>query len=185
MSAVNVDDTFAEAGSCPSATREAFDADLQLLVNTPTVTGPKDLQSDFVAVTDNPTVFICTTPPLPSLVTFAPGQLNVTTEPTDFVLLHNGITFTYDNGADIIVYNKSGPTTTVPMTIGTTVKTCNNDECALVFDDSGNFAKYVKGTLLWSTNTTNVGHSLAFMNEPPWVVITDTSGKTVWNAVNE
>ncbi|KAH8819339.1 hypothetical protein F5884DRAFT_760282 [Xylogone sp. PMI_703] len=184
LSGVNVDNKVAEAGNCHEATRQAFNNNYHAIYNGPTVTGSKTLQSDFVEVTNGPTFFICTTPPLPNQISWALGQLSVSTEPTDFATLHGGYTLTFDNGANIIVYNNSGPSTVVPFTLGTTVSDCQGDLCSLEWQGDGNWVKYYNGSPIWNTATQGKGHTLTAFNTPPWFQISDASGKVIWKATD-
>lgn len=177
-----MDTSFADDASCGNPVRALFDANIHLSYYPPGLTGPTDLQSDFIQSTDNPMYFICTSPPLNNSVTFGKGELTVTTVPDTFVTLHNAIEFVFDSVSNIIVYNNTGLTTLVPWTSGDTVSSCGS-LCELVFQDDGNFVKYYNNAPLWASGTETIGETLECLNQSPWIQIYDATGEVVWDAV--
>jgi hypothetical protein len=177
VSAVGVDQDFAEDANCSPATGAAFAANQHLLWNQPSVSGATNLQSGFIEHTDFPSFFICPTPPLPNQQTWAAGALSVTTEPTTFSQLHN-FKFIFDTSAHLIV-QESG---VVITNVGATT-TCNN-ECGLFFQSDGNLVKRLNTTAFWASNTANRGSTLTVMNTSPWLKIENSAGAVIWDAVN-
>lgn len=178
MTGVGSNSAFSEDGNCPAATKMAFNANQHLLWNSPSVTGPMNLQSGFVQHTDYPSFFICPTPPLPSQQVWANGALLVNTVPTTFSQFHNGFNFVFDNSAHLIVYDNG----VVVTTIGSTA-TCNF-ECTLNFQGDGNLVKRLNGSAFWASNTANRGSTLTSMNTSPWLEIKDKTGAVIWDGVN-
>ncbi|KAM0462657.1 hypothetical protein ACHAPV_003481 [Trichoderma viride] len=178
VTGVSSNSAFSEAGNCPAATKTAFNANQHLLWNSPSVTGPTNLQSGFVQHTDYPSFFICPTPPLPSTQVWTNGTLAVNTVPTTFSTLHNGFNFVFDDSAHLIVYDNG----VVATTIGSTT-TCNG-QCTLDFQGDGNLVKRLSGSAFWASNTANRGATLTSLNTSPWLEIKDTTGAVIWDGVN-
>lgn len=178
VTGVGSNSAFSEAGNCPAATKTAFSANQHLVWNSPSVTGPTNLQAGFVQHTDYPSFFICPTPPLPSQQVWTNGTLVVDTVPTTFSGLHNGFNFVFDDSAHLIVYDNG----VVATTIGSTA-TCNS-QCTLDFQGDGNLVKRLSGSAFWASNTANQGATLTSMNTSPWLEIKDKTGAVIWDGVN-
>ena len=182
MSQVGVDADFADDNECGTPVRTLFNQNAHLSYYPPGVTGPLDLQTDFMKSANNPTYFICTTTPLNSSVTFARGSLSIDVTPDYFATLHGGYQFVLDSSANLIVYNNSGDSTVVPYASGYTVPVCG-PYCLLAFESDGNLVKYYNGTVLSASGTEGVGVSLECINQSPWMQIYNSVGQVIWDAV--
>lgn len=167
---------------CSSGVQALFNENVHLVFNPNGLSGLSSVQTNFVQDTNNSSNFICTTPPLPSTMTFGLGELFlVAGQDGNVAYLHNTF-IAYSSDSNIIVYSGAGtPSTTVEWVSGHTVQACT--DCTMTFGTDGNLATFQQNTILWSSGTSGVGHVFKVLNEAPWLQILDASGNSVWEAV--
>ncbi|QKX53895.1 uncharacterized protein TRUGW13939_00975 [Talaromyces rugulosus] len=181
----NPNSAFSESNDCSAATKALWTENAHLSYYPAGLTGSSNLQTDFVAAKNNATAFLCTTAPLPASVSYAPNELNVGPGST-LANLHNGIVTNYQGDNNIVTSNTSTGDYVTLWASGNTSSTCGSDAtaCSCVFQSDGNFVTDVSGQAQFSSGTTNTGHTLTFLNQSPWIQITDESGKVVWTTAD-
>jgi hypothetical protein len=169
--------------SCSSAVQTLFNKNVHLVYYPSGLTGSSTLQTGFVQDANNASHFICTTPPLPSTLTYGLGQLSLVAGQNDIVAqLHGDVFIAYQSDSNIVVYgNAETSSSVVEWSSGHSVQACT--DCHISFGADGNLATYQQNTILWSSGTSGVGHTLKCLNQAPWLQILDVSGKSVWAAV--
>lgn len=147
--------------------------------------GTSDLQSGFVAADANSTNFICTTPPLPSSVSYGLNELNVGIN-TVLANLHNNILTQYQGDSNIVTYNTTGGNYNAVWSSGHTSSVCGTSStaCSCDFQGDGNFVTYADGVAEFVSGTENEGYLLTFINESPWIQITNSAGAVVWDTTD-
>lgn len=181
MSGVNSPSSgYSDSNSCNAATKLLWSESAHLSYYPSGLVGTYTLQSSFVAASANSTNFICTTPLLPTSVTYRLNDLNVG---VNYVLanLHDNIYTSYQGDNNIVVYNTATGTAVVEWASGHTDSACSTTSmCTCEFQGDGNFVTYVDGVAQWSSGTANEGHTVTFLNESPWIEIANAAGAVIW-----
>ncbi|KAF3396760.1 hypothetical protein DPV78_008258 [Talaromyces pinophilus] len=176
---------YSDANSCVTATRDLWEQSAHLAYYPSGLTGTSNLQSGFVAAASNSTNFICTTPPLPSSVSYGLNELAAAPN-TVLANLHKSILTQYQGDNNIVTYNTSTGEYVAVWSSGHTSTVCESDPsaCSCNFQGDGNWVTYLSGVAQFSTNTANEGQLLTFLNESPWIEITNSAGEVVWDTTD-
>lgn len=176
---------YSDANSCVTATRDLWDQNAHLVYYPAGLTGTNNLESGFVAADGNSTNFICTTPSLPSSVSYGLNELAAAPN-TVLANLHNSILTQYQGDSNIVTYNTSTGDYVAIWSSGHTSTVCESDPsaCSCNFQGDGNWVTYVSGVAQFVTNTENEGQLLTFLNESPWIEITNSAGEVVWDTTD-
>ncbi|CAL5871231.1 uncharacterized protein PFLUO_LOCUS5479 [Penicillium psychrofluorescens] len=175
---------YSDSSSCSAATKALWSESAHLSYYPAGLIGTNSLQSGFVAASANSTNFICTTPLLPASITYGLNGLSVGVNNV-LANLHNNIYTSYQGDSNIVVYNSSTGTAVVEWASGHTDSACSTTStCTCDFQGDGNFVTYADGAALWSSGTTNEGHNVTFLNESPWIEITNAAGAVIWTTAD-
>jgi hypothetical protein len=138
-----------------------------------------------VAATQNSTNFICTTPLLPSSITYGLNELSIYPN-TVIANLQNNIYTQYQGDNNIVVYNSATGSAVSEWASGHTSTVCSTEptECTCNFQGDGNFVTYVDGVAQFVTGTQNEGYTLTFLNEDPWIEIKNEAGTVIWTTAD-
>jgi hypothetical protein len=177
--------SFSESNGCRAATKALWSANDRLVYYPTGLTGTSDLQSGFIASSANATNFICTTPPLPSSISYEANSLNVGINSV-LAQLHNNILTQFQGDGNIVTYNTSTGSAVPVWSSGHTSSVCGTSStaCTCDFQGDGNWVTYANGQPQFLSNTAGQGHTLTFLNQEPWVEITDASGAVIWTTAN-
>ncbi|MCJ1251674.1 hypothetical protein MMC30_008909 [Trapelia coarctata] len=177
--------SFADASTCVSDIQTLFNADDSLVYYPAGLTGFKNLQSNFVPATANITNFLCTTPPLPSSITYMLNSLAIASDAPPFAKLH-GVIMQYQGDSNVVVYNTTNPSGWQPVwASGHTVASCGSPSlCSLNFQGDGNLVTYYNHTPLWSSGTAGTGQKMVCLDAAPWIEILDAAGNVIWDTTH-
>ena len=184
MSGVHSPNTdFSDASLCSTEVQNSFDAGDRLIVYRPSVAGPLTLQSDFVSIPTNGTHWLCLSKPLPTSLSFAPGEISVTGAAGKGViadLSHFRVQLQGDGNT--VGYDTTGGVNTPRWSTGHLRNGCGDDgsQCKVEFGSDGNFSETDSQGLLWTSATGGRGSSFVLYNDEPWVEIKDAQGTTIW-----
>lgn len=178
------DSSFSDDGSCSAAVQTLWSETAHLTYYPAGLLGSNNLQSGFVSSSANATNFICTTPSLPTSVSYGLNELNVGVN-TVLASLHGDIITQYQGDNNIVVYDTSSGSYVVEWASGHTSSSCSSGTaCNCAFQGDGNLVTYVGGVAEWATNTENEGYQLTFLNQSPWIQITNQAGSVVWTTAD-
>lgn len=174
---------------CSFAVQTIFNQSSSLVYYPAGISGTKNLQSDFVAAASNVNDFLCTSPPLPSSLTFSPNGLVSPADSGPFARLHGGIIMQYQGDGNTVVLDYSGANGgVVKWASGHTIPnggSCSSpNTCDLVFQGDGNLVSYYNGSPLWASGTNPQGQSMVCLNHAPWIQILNTSGSVIWTTTD-
>ena len=173
--------TFADPSSCSAQVQSSFDANQELIVYAPSITGPSTLQPDFNNVPTNATVWLCLQHPLPDSASFEPGALTVTGKTSTVVDLHM-FHVQNQNDANLLGYDTTGGVWTRKFVSSVTSSNCGADgsSCVLKFQGDGNLVESDSVGPLWHSGTAGTGKTVVFSNAEPYLEVKDVSGATLW-----
>lgn len=180
---------FADDVGCSYAVQTIFNQASSLVYYTAGISGTKNLQSDFVAAASNVNDFLCTSPPLPSSLTFSPNGLISPADSGPFAKLHGGIIMQYQGDGNTVVLDYSGPNGgVVKWASGHAIPnggSCSSpNTCDLVFQGDGNLVSYYNGSPLWASGTNPQGQSMVCLNHAPWIQILNANGSVIWTTTD-
>lgn len=175
--------SFADASGCQAQGKASFNANEELIVYLPSVTGPLTLQSEFTDVPDNATIWMCLQHPLPSSLSFAAGGLSVTAAQSTVAQLENFHVQLQGDG-NLVGYAIDPVTSdwTPAWASNPQSSDCGGDGslCVITFGDDGDFVEHDGAGQLWDTATAGKGEAIVFSNASPYLQILDADGIPVW-----
>ncbi|KAM7218718.1 hypothetical protein V8F06_005872 [Rhypophila decipiens] len=174
--------TFADAGPCQPQVQTSFNANNQLVVYQPSISGPSTLQSNFISVPQNATNWLCLNHPLPSSKTFAVGTLSVNGRTSTVVELSHFHVQIQGDG-NLVGLDTTAGVWTVKWASGPQSSHCGADgsSCVLSFGATGDLAVSDAVGRLWHSDTAGSGATVVFENEAPYLQVKDGNGAVFWS----
>ena len=162
--------------------QDSFDANSQLVVYQPDLTGTSSLQSGFVSVPDNATNWLCLSHPLADSVTFAAGSPEITAANGGRVASLHGFYVQIQGNGNLVGYDDSTGSLVVKWATSVESSACGSDgsSCYVVMGGDGNYVEYDANGPIWSTGTQGEGSTVTFYNAEPYWEIKDASGNSIW-----
>lgn len=174
--------TFADASRCSAQVQDSFNANEQLVVYRPDLTGASDLQSGFVSVPDNATDWLCLQHPLPASMTFDAGSPGISAANGGIVADLDGFYVQVQTNGNLVGYKDSTGSDVAVWATSVYSTACGSDgsSCYVVMGGDGNFVEYDADGALWSTGTQGTGSTVTFYNAEPYWEVKDAAGNSIW-----
>lgn len=174
--------SFADAGRCQAQVQTSFNANNELIVYKPSISGASSIQSDFTSVPQNATNWLCLDHPLPSSKTFATGALSVNGHTSTVIdLAHFHVQIQGDG--NLVGLDTTNGVWTAKWASGPQSSHCGADgsSCVLSFGSTGDLAVLDSVGQLWHSATAGTGKTVVFSNAAPYLQVRNAAGGAVWS----
>ena len=174
---------FTDSNTCTSTLRALAAGDHRLVFSN--ITHNATIQQGFYNASKSSLgSFYCFDPNYgPLNQTFSPGLLGMGSG-VPIATLRGGVDLNFQPDGNLVVYNNhAGQPAAVEWAAGSQVPGSNcSGLCELNFTSDGNLVVTYNGTEQWQSNSAGMGGTkLVATNQPPWLLITTSTGSVVWS----